>query len=140
MEKVEKEKAEKEEAGTVQSQANELEAVPSQSHETTPMLDHGHDDGLAPAAPNLSLSNVVHAIGNRIRKKKQFMFPLASSSMIEPKDSFHVFVQCTSLITLLKSLQEPIGPDPRWIKLHDTIAKVLYSQPNSNISPFMPLL
>jgi len=45
-EKEEKEKAEKKEAEIVQSQANELMTVPSQSHETTPMSNHGHDDAL----------------------------------------------------------------------------------------------
>jgi len=76
----------------------------SRSHETTPMSDQGHDDGVAPVAPDSSLSNIVHTTSNRIQKKKQFMFPLVNSSMIEPKHFLHVFVECTSLITLLNSL------------------------------------
>jgi len=28
------------------------------------MSNQGHDDGVAPIAPDLSLSNVVHATGN----------------------------------------------------------------------------
>jgi len=76
------------------------------------MSNQGHDDGLAHVALDSSLSNVVYATGNQIQKKKQFMFPSASSSMIEPKDSLHVFVEYAFLITLLNSLQEPTSPNP----------------------------
>jgi len=110
---VAKEKAEKEEAEREKSQGNEVVAMSSENHETIPMSNQGHDDDVAPIALDSSLSNVIHAIGNRIQKKKQFMFPSVNSSMIEPKHSLHVFVKCTSLIILLNSLQEPIGPHPQ---------------------------
>jgi len=58
---VAKEKAKKE-----KFQANEVVAIPLESHETTPILDQSHDDGIAAVASDSSLLNVVHATSKQI--------------------------------------------------------------------------
>jgi len=61
IERVAKEKAKKEEVERKKSQGNKLVAVPLENCETTSMSIQGNDDGIAPIAPDSSLSNVVHA-------------------------------------------------------------------------------
>ena len=135
-EKLEKEKAEKEKAEREAEAAKEpggqeevsrqepaREVLEEADDDSAPPFEQAQGDCVTPQAPDSSISNAYHATAKRLRKKKRDQFPSASSSIID-QHSMQVYVECTSLSELLKAAEVTSCTDPRWLRLHATIAKV----------------
>lgn len=135
-EAAEKERVEKERAETEivarQEEATRQEAAREESDEddddSEPPSEQGQGDCVTPQAPDSSISNVYHATARQLRKKKRDQFPSASSSIFD-QESIEVYVECTSLSALADAAQGTQGTDPRWLRLHKTIAKVFLFSP-----------
>jgi hypothetical protein len=93
------------------------------SHDTASGSENPVIKCTTPLAPDSSISNGFLASVHRLRKKKQSQFPCASSSRVEQK-SLQVHLECTSLVELTDIAQKSLAVDPRWVQLHDCIAKV----------------
>ena len=98
--------------------------APSVSHDTAGRSEDPALECTTPLAPDSSISNGFHASVHRLRKKKQSQFPCASSSRVE-QTSLQVHLECTSLQELADNAQKSLAVDPRWVQLHDCIAKVI---------------